>query len=445
MSYDRIQETWTGSGTGTVTLSGSAASGFRTLAGVVPDGKDFEYTILHENGTEWEVGQGVYSSSAGTLTRARVHSSSNSDALVSFTTGNKRIFGNCPAGRWILDDKTLYLSPTGNDTAGNGSSSAPWATIGRALRFLRDRWIASDATVTIQLADGQYSHTAPVEIAHPCGSRIAIVGQNSYAKTMSSVVSSSGSSGAWSLVLQLNNVSNIAVGDYVLVTAASGGTNPLFAMGCHEITNVDSGNARITVTSKAINASAPSGAVAANVTVLKARLYWSAGTAGIVCAHRNALGLLDKVAILGNSVAYSAGLCSSKGHDGTQWSAFGGEISCGASVGIANWNYGIYSNHTGQVYANSVVISGCLNGILSSMGGSVSAQSALVTGCTNGMRSHNCSCLRANSASAICCTTGFWATAYGYILAASSVVSGNGTDYSPVTNSQGNECGYIDT
>ena len=250
MSYDRVQETWTGTGTGTVTLSGTASSGFRALADAVPNASDFEYTILHDNGTEWETGQGLFSS--GTLTRARVHASSNSGALVNFSAGNKRIFGNCPAGRWILADTTLYLATTGSDTTGDGSATAPWATIARALRFLRDRWIASDATVTIQLADGLYTMTAPVEIAHPCGSRLAILGEHTYAKTMSVVVSSSGGSGAWSLVLQLNNVTDIAVGDYVLVTAASAGTNPLYTEGCHEVTNVDSGNSRITVTSKAI-------------------------------------------------------------------------------------------------------------------------------------------------------------------------------------------------
>ena len=446
MSYDRIQETWTGTGTGTITLSGTASTGFRTLSGVVPDGKDFEYTILHQNGTEWEVGQGIYSSSAGTLTRARVHSSSNAGALVNFTAGTKRIFGNCPAGRWILDDLTLCLSTSGNDVTGDGSPTAPWATIARALRFLRDRWIATDATVTIQLADGLYTMTAPVEINHPCGSRIAIVGQNTYAKTMSSVAGYSGSSGAWSLTVVLNNVSNITVGDYVLITGASGGSFPLYTLGCHQVTAVNVADSQITVASKAISSSFVSGSVAATVTVLKARLYWSAGTAGIVCAHRNVLGLLNKVAIIGNGVSLSAGLCTSKGHDGTWWEGDGGKIACGTSVGIAGgWSYGVICSHTGAVHANWIVVSGCTTGFMASMGGSISARGAVMSGCTYGCRSLNASCIRGDTAIAVCNTTGFYAAACGYCAAISSTVSGNGTDCNPTANSQGNEYGYVDT
>lgn len=57
----------------------------------------------------------------------------------------------------IVDNLTLYVSPTGNDTTGDGSSGNPWATPNQALSWLTNKFISSDAIVTIQLADGIYN------------------------------------------------------------------------------------------------------------------------------------------------------------------------------------------------------------------------------------------------------------------------------------------------
>jgi len=90
---DRVQETTTTTGTGTVTLAG-AVSGYRTFTSAIATGDRVAYCIAL--GTEWEVGDGVLATTS-TLTRENVYASSNSNALVNFSAGSKLAFLTVPA------------------------------------------------------------------------------------------------------------------------------------------------------------------------------------------------------------------------------------------------------------------------------------------------------------------------------------------------------------
>ena len=94
---DRVQETTTTTGTGTVTLAG-AATGYQTFA-AVGNGNSTYYTI--EGGAEWEVGIGTYTTSGTTLSRTTVISSSNAGSLVNFSAGTKNVFVTYPAARAV--------------------------------------------------------------------------------------------------------------------------------------------------------------------------------------------------------------------------------------------------------------------------------------------------------------------------------------------------------
>lgn len=90
----RVRETTSTTGTGTLSLAG-AVSGFRTFIAGVGSGKPARYTIRNRDvPSEWEVGIGIATS--GSLTRALVIFSSNSNALVSFSAGTKDVF--CSVG-----------------------------------------------------------------------------------------------------------------------------------------------------------------------------------------------------------------------------------------------------------------------------------------------------------------------------------------------------------
>lgn len=92
---DRVKETTTTSGTGSVTLLG-AATGYQSFA-VIGNGNTTYYCIADQGGANWEVGVGTYSTTGPTLARTTVLSSSNSGSLVNFTTALKDVFVTYPA------------------------------------------------------------------------------------------------------------------------------------------------------------------------------------------------------------------------------------------------------------------------------------------------------------------------------------------------------------
>jgi hypothetical protein len=150
------------------------------------------------------------------------------------------------------------------------------------MRFLKDRWISSDAIVTIYLADGVHSYSSAVILDHPCGNRIQIVGQNTYTFAITGVY---GTPARWSdsngydVVIVVDNASNIVVGDYLYVgynRGCTGGTNPDFLAGCHLVTTVDTVNKRVTCKVYNKQALPPSGAVTCSgCVVLKTKVTFA--------------------------------------------------------------------------------------------------------------------------------------------------------------------------
>jgi hypothetical protein len=117
---DRVKETSTTTGTGTIDLAGAAA-GFETFVAGIATGNTTYYTIFNQGTTEWEVGLGtVTDATPDTLARTTVISSSNGDAAVNFTSGTKDVFCTMPAS------KAVYLDASGNtvNAAGQGFAIA---------------------------------------------------------------------------------------------------------------------------------------------------------------------------------------------------------------------------------------------------------------------------------------------------------------------------------
>ena len=145
---DRVKETTTTTGTGTVTLLG-ASTGYQSFSAIGNTNTTY-YTIAAQTGTEWEVGIGTYTSSGTTLARTTVISSSNSGSLVNFSAGTKDVFVTYPAeftanavgggiGAVLLNADTATVSGS-ISTGQNGLTVGP---------------LTINSGVTITIASGQ--------------------------------------------------------------------------------------------------------------------------------------------------------------------------------------------------------------------------------------------------------------------------------------------------
>lgn len=143
--FDRVKESTTTTGTGTLTLAG-ALTGYRS-ASVVGTGQSSYWCVyaVDANGNptgSWEVFQGTYTSSGTTLSRDLVIASSNGGSAVNFASGTKHVILTLPAGlsvfgsggstsskldpatiSWIRRFKAQDLADAGGS---NGSSVSSW-------------------------------------------------------------------------------------------------------------------------------------------------------------------------------------------------------------------------------------------------------------------------------------------------------------------------------
>jgi len=120
---DRVRETTSTAGTGTVTLAG-AVSGFQSFS-VIGNGNDTYYAIVDSTTGAWEVGLGTYTSSGTTLSRNTVLESSNSGSLVNFAANAKDVFCTYPA------EQSVYVSGSSIVSASAASVAVAYGGTGQ--------------------------------------------------------------------------------------------------------------------------------------------------------------------------------------------------------------------------------------------------------------------------------------------------------------------------
>jgi len=117
---DRVKDSTSLTGTGAVTLSGTASAGYQTFAtafGATP--QTVAYCIADQTGSNWEVGTGVFNGTTG-LTRVTVLASSSGGSLVNFTGGTQDVFCTAPAA--------YLLSPGANTQVAYNNAGLPGAS-----------------------------------------------------------------------------------------------------------------------------------------------------------------------------------------------------------------------------------------------------------------------------------------------------------------------------
>jgi len=128
---DRVRETSTTSGTGTLTLGG-AVNGYQAFS-VIGDGNTTYYAVSDPATGDWEVGLGTYTLSGTTLARTTVLESSNSGNLVNFGSGSKDVFITYPAEKAIYEEANGNVLIDGGPITVVGNNVTSYTTFSAAL------------------------------------------------------------------------------------------------------------------------------------------------------------------------------------------------------------------------------------------------------------------------------------------------------------------------
>lgn len=160
---DRIKETSTTSGTGTLTLAG-AATGFRSFADI-GNGNTTYYSIVDVTAGTWEVGIGTYTTSGTTLSRDTVLSNSlGTTAKINFAANVKDVFVTYPATKAVYGDATdIAYEP--HFASSNGI-------------FLNSKTIATSLTLPTNyngMSAGTVTLSTGITVTVPTGARWVIV------------------------------------------------------------------------------------------------------------------------------------------------------------------------------------------------------------------------------------------------------------------------------
>lgn len=152
---DRVRETTTTAGTGTITLAG-AVTGFQTFA-VIGNGNTTYYTIAGQGTTEWEVGIGTYTSAGTTLSRDTVLSNSlGTTANISFSAGTKDVFVTYPASKSTYEDagNAVYVGAGSGAIYLNSQTVTVNTTVASGYNGMSAGTITVANGVTVTVANG---------------------------------------------------------------------------------------------------------------------------------------------------------------------------------------------------------------------------------------------------------------------------------------------------
>ena len=192
---DRVKDTTTTTGTGTITLSGTAPNGYQTFGSAIGNGNNTYYTITA--GSEWEVGIGTYTSAGTTLSRTTVLSSSSAGSLVTFSAGTKDVFVTYPAGKSVnldtvggitVGSSLFTMSNTGAVTSPNIVDAVGYKSIPQNAQSAQYTLVLADMGKHISITTGGIlipgNTTGSAPVAFPLGASISIFNNSTNNQTI---------------------------------------------------------------------------------------------------------------------------------------------------------------------------------------------------------------------------------------------------------------------
>ena len=227
---DRVKETSTTAGTGTLTLAG-AVTGFQSFA-AVGNGNTTYYAIADSITGQWEVGVGTYTASGTTLSRTTVLSSSSSGSLVNFAANSKDVFVTYPSEKAVYQD--------GSDVVVQTSFGAITAT----SAALTTGTVSTTPAANTDIANKQYvdglvtqgiSYHEPVFVESPNTAGNLTATYNNGASGVGATLTNAGTQVALTIdgvlmtvnkrVLIYNQTNQAENGVYTVTTVGDGSTN----------------------------------------------------------------------------------------------------------------------------------------------------------------------------------------------------------------------------
>lgn len=137
---DRVKETTTTTGTGTVNLAG-AVTGFQSFVSGVGTTNTCFYCIEHQTQNEWEIGIGtVTDASPDTLSRTTILGGTNGTSAVNFSAGTKNVFCIAPGtyGFPYIRDASTFAIYASNQTLGSTTAGNARGNNSIDLQLVRD-------------------------------------------------------------------------------------------------------------------------------------------------------------------------------------------------------------------------------------------------------------------------------------------------------------------
>ena len=142
---DRVKETTTTTGTGTINLAGAVAA-FQTFVDGVGNGNTCYYAIT--SGNNWEIGLGtVTDASPDTLSRTTILASSNSDSAITLS-GTSTVFATYPGPKSVHLDASGNLSHTVDISSDTNLAGGTNITLSGDTLNVDDAFLVNDASDT---------------------------------------------------------------------------------------------------------------------------------------------------------------------------------------------------------------------------------------------------------------------------------------------------------
>ena len=137
----------------------------------------------------------------------------------------------------ITTAQSYYVSLTGSDSTGDGSTGSRWATIQHALDYVYDQLWGAGSSATIYIEEGEY-RAAEITVQNKHCPLITIRGEDA-AQDVTSVsidsVTASGG-GVYAVTLTVDSTVGLSTGQYLIFRGGFGSRDPL--NGAWEITNI---------------------------------------------------------------------------------------------------------------------------------------------------------------------------------------------------------------